>query len=225
MFWDPTSFNIWHIYRTVRAHSNVYPCTVTRTRYLRRRTNNGAMDRPIFSFHPTDATIEFAHLMARKSSKIREDWAAEQLHAQGRIDAHWKAVLYKKESLVGLRETRETQAQALREAELALQWETRYTDVWQEYCSRWIQVQRPEWTRAEAHRASCQREVETTDRKIKAELEPPPPVIQPLPVSESEAMAVLYFLCATPLSLSFFLSFFLSVCIVPVVNMPRNHLT
>jgi hypothetical protein len=84
------------------AHDTLLAVTL----YLRQRTSNGAMARPIFSLLGNDATEAFALTMALTSvvsKTIQERWNAEKDYAQQRVDAHWKAVQEKQKEVARLR--------------------------------------------------------------------------------------------------------------------------
>jgi hypothetical protein len=175
-----------------QAHDTLAAVTL----YLRQRTGNGGMARPIFSLLGKDATETFAKTMARKSARvtkmIQERWSEEQENAQKRVDAHWKEVQEKKKKVAALRARLAEEESDLRDAKCALglvtQYKTRY------YLGGSDNVQTNEYMAANSLVERHQWAVKSTERQIEIELQAPPPVIQPLPESESEALPMLFLL-------------------------------
>jgi hypothetical protein len=60
--------------------------------YLRLRTSNGEMRRPVFSHLPGDETERLAEEVGRASLTIKAAWKTETGHADRRRDVHWAEV-------------------------------------------------------------------------------------------------------------------------------------
>jgi hypothetical protein len=169
------------------------------TLYLRQRTSNGAMARPIFSLLGSDATEAFALTMALTSvvsKTIQERWNAEKDYAQQRVEAHWKAVQDKKKAVENLRSRLAEEENALWKATIARD------SVSPRHECRIVGYHRPiheyvdtsEYKDADSEVTRCQTRVDRTKKSIIDELKAPLPVIQPLPSSESKALSVLFLL-------------------------------
>jgi len=179
------------------------------TLYLRQRTSNGAMARPIFSLLGKDATAAFAETMARTSvdsKTIQERWSTEQEHAQQRVNEHWKAVQMKQKEVERLRLRLSVEKLDLHRAEIArssvpTKYEQRITGYSKRGNAKYDQVATSEYEAANRNVARCESAVKATESSIKSELQAPSPVIQPLPPSDSEALSML-FLMYMPKSLS-----------------------
>lgn len=66
--------------------------------YLRHRTAEGAMLRPVFSLRIDDATLNFAKAVGASLTSLAAAWEAETFNAKERIDRHWAAVLTQQEA-------------------------------------------------------------------------------------------------------------------------------
>lgn len=167
------------------------------TAYLRRRTSNGGMGRPVFSHRSSDATASFAEKVGRASPIITAAWRTEQANAAGRVQVHWDEVQRKQALARQLRARLATEriemhsAQSQRNAAPYASSPSQYTSVAND--SQWYENQR-----LDAVLQSRCSTVASTEAALKAAEAAPEPVIQPLPADDASAYAVLCFMYMPP---------------------------
>jgi hypothetical protein len=152
--------------------------------YLRVSSKRG---RPIFSFRADDQTFHFARRFARESSEIMGVWELDVKASEQRKMDRWQEVLLKQDRIRTLREE-------LTRYENDLCQTKRRLDL---LYPRWISYGRSnnhEYREAQSRIEELTGKISDHKREIEQEEEPPEPLLQPLPVTEHNAMPILFFL-------------------------------
>lgn len=153
---------------------------------------NAGMPSCIFSLRKHDQTIEFARAHAQKSAETQEVWSTEQEKAKERQEIHWKKFCDKQARLRILDEELDKL-----ESERCL-WQSKVdgTEPITRYTTPENDKRRKE---AEAEVRHYNSEVSMTRNTIHQTEVPPPPVMQPLPSKDENAMPILFFLHMPPI--------------------------
>ena len=154
--------------------------------YLRQHT---VLQRPLFSLRDGGAaSFAFAQAFAAADSRMLGTWHEEQTAAQARQAAHWQEVQRKQRLAAQLRQQlaqKKAAEEAARQAHSKAYAEHGYHSY--------------ECRAAQSRLSTAQRQVSSTEGKLSAALQPPEPVIQPLPQGQQRALQWLFFLYMPPL--------------------------
>eukprot|EP00035_Acanthoeca_spectabilis_P000997 m.76812 g.76812 ORF g.76812 m.76812 type:complete len:2981 (+) comp10556_c0_seq1:218-9160(+) len=163
------------------------------TLYLRGRTHDGKLPRPIFTFRGNDVTAMFAAAVTQDTPDLLQIWKYESDRMAEREKKHWKMVIEKKNEVKQLnRELTAAQSSAssadMRHRQHCDSYEE-YEELREEYYRWQVKEQR-----LRAERNEKQAKVDRLQYQLECARKPPPPVIQPFPKNKPSGLAVVFFL-------------------------------
>lgn len=163
--------------------------------YLRPRTSNGKMKRPVFSQLSGDETERLAEEVGHASLTIKAAWETETGHADRRRDVHWAEMLRKQALALQLRARLQQETAELCDAQAKLKHEFAPDAISPgKHTPDENNVQYGQNQRLVQVVSRCQGKVSGTAAELEAAEQSPPQVIQVLPSNESSVYAVLCFM-------------------------------